>query len=159
MATRSWVLLAALAAALAALVAAGGADAGLAAAQRLGGSAFAPSGLAQNGSSSSAWGLWGGGASQRPKKDKQQLLAELHAENVWKNDLVLWVLPAETRAKLPMVVQVRAAPALNAAWSSLAGAWAEAQPRRTGGGSPAAACLGGSGAACPCAPHQAPRKR
>lgn len=153
MAKRSWVLVAVLAAALAALVAGGGADAGLAAAQRLGGSAFAPSGPAQNGNSSSVWGLWGSGASRRPHKDKQQLLAELHAENVWKNDLVLWVLPAETRAKLPMVVQVRAARVLNAAWSSMVGAWAKAQPHRTGGGSRSAACVVGSGAAppCPCA--------
>ena len=109
MRTRAWVLLAALAAALAALVAAGGADAGLAAAQRLGDSAFAPNGLARNGSSSSWVPLWRKTASQKRQKDKMQTLAELHAENVWKNDLVLWVLPAETRAKMPMIVQVRAA--------------------------------------------------
>ena len=151
MAKRSWLLVAVLAAALAALVAGGGADAGLAAAQRLGGSAFAPSGPAQNGSSSSVWGLWGSGASRRPHKDKQQLLAELHAENVWKNDLVLWVLPAETRARLPMVVQVRAARPLNAPCGSMVVAWAKAQPHRSGRGRPCAVHARGSGAACPSA--------
>ena len=55
---------------------------------------------------------------QRPQKDKAQLRAELHAENVWKNDLVLWVLPEPARAKLPMIGQVRAAKDRAGAWGA-----------------------------------------
>lgn len=81
--------------------------------------AAVPNGLAQNGSSSSSgpgsasssrWAeLWAGTSSTgapSKKKDKAQVLAELRAENEWKNSLVLWVLPQEIRNQMPMVVQV-----------------------------------------------------
>ena len=42
---------------------------------------------------------------QRPQcKPRAMTLAEIAAENDWKNDMVLWVLPRELRAAMPRIV-------------------------------------------------------
>ena len=90
------------------LVAASGSDAGLAAARLVGGSRGVVH--QHNGTSAaSAWSSWQRlwhGTPPLVAKPKAQLLRELREENVWKNDLVLWILPAKARAAMPMVLQV-----------------------------------------------------
>ncbi len=115
--SRAWLLAAACAALLVALVAAGGPEATIAAAAWAGGgarSSGAALGSLHNSSSSgtsssgSAWTELWAPSKQQPKKDKAQRLEELRAENVWKNDLVMWVLPSEARAAMPHALQVGA---------------------------------------------------
>ena len=50
----------------------------------------------------------GGPGSERkqhmPRKPRAVTLAQIAAENDWKNDMVLWVLPRELRAAMPRIV-------------------------------------------------------
>jgi hypothetical protein len=66
--------------------------------------------LAQNNSVSSSvddkWTLWLGSGKRGAVKPKEQTLAELRAENDWKNELFLFWWPAEMREPIPRVVQV-----------------------------------------------------
>lgn len=39
-------------------------------------------------------------------KNKDVVLQELYEENVWKNDLFLWILPSDIRENIPHIVQV-----------------------------------------------------
>ena len=48
------------------------------------------------------------------RRPQEEVLADLYAENEWKNDLILWILPDGLRAKLPHAAQVRARGGLRA---------------------------------------------
>ncbi|BDA50276.1 probable lathosterol oxidase at C-terminar half [Coccomyxa sp. Obi] len=50
--------------------------------------------------SAASWG----GRGRSKAKSKEQTLAELREENDWKNDLILFWLPAPVRAKMPRIV-------------------------------------------------------
>lgn len=77
------------------------------------GSSAAPTNSSSGGSS----GLFGGldlgpwqrlwaSPDQRAAKPKAEVLAELKAENAWKNSLVTWMLPQAVLERMPFVVQV-----------------------------------------------------
>lgn len=58
-----------------------------------------------------------------------EMLEEFHAEDVWKNDLMLFFVPADVRARIPHYVQVRAG--RRAPWDA---PWAGTRRGERGGG-------------------------